>query len=149
MVNYTNEELLSTPLDNVRNMIRMNAMVAQGMQGLLSAIDQGNDDEILDVINNWQSSSNDSVSNLNGASKVRMMTIRNPNLFATAGLQTTDPSAIYEIKHENKIGEGGFAKVFKVTRKEDGLVCALKFCDVSDESDRNMIVNEIGLMNQC
>ena len=86
MVNYTSEELLSTPLDNVRNMIRMNAMVAQGMQGLLSAIDQGNDDEILDVINNWQSSSDGSVSNLNGASKVRMMTIRNPNLFATAGL---------------------------------------------------------------
>lgn len=64
-------------------------------------------------------------------------------------MQTTDPSKVYEIKHENKIGEGGFAKVFKVRRRADNLECALKFCEPQSESDRNMVINEIGLMNQC
>ena len=54
---------------------------------------------------------------------------------------------MYEISHDNKIGQGGFGKVFKVKRKADGLVCALKFCTPQDESEKNMLINEIGLMN--
>ncbi len=61
----------------------------------------------------------------------------------------TDPSKFYELKHEDKLGEGGFAKVFKASRRSDGLICALKFCEPKNESDRNLVINEIGLMNQC
>ena len=75
------------------------------------------------------------------------MTVWNSVLFSNAELQYTDPSKLYEISHDNKIGQGGFGKVFKVKRKIDGLVCALKFCTPQDESEKNMLINEIGLMN--
>ena len=75
--------------------------------------------------------------------------LRDQALFADAEMKTTDPSQFFDIKHENQLGEGGFAKVFKVTRRSDGLVCALKFCEPKSNSDRNLIINEIGLMNQC
>lgn len=29
------------------------------------------------------------------------------------------------------------------------MACAMKFCSPSNEEDRNMVINEIGLMNQC
>jgi len=59
----------------------------------------------------------------------------------------SDPSAMYELKHDAKLGQGGFAKVFKARRYSDGLECALKFCEPTNESDRIMVINEIGLMN--
>ena len=73
--------------------------------------------------------------------------MRNTALFADAEIKTSDPSQFFEIKHEHKLGEGGFAKVFKVKRRSDDLVCALKFCEPKTNSDRNLIINEIGLMN--
>ena len=47
-----------------------------------------------------------------------------------------------------KLGAGGFAKVFKVKRYSDGQICALKFCEPRKESERELIINEVGLMNQ-
>ena len=46
------------------------------------------------------------------------------------------------------MGAGGFAKVFKVRRSSDGLVCALKFCEPRNKDEKNLIINEVGLMNQ-
>ena len=37
--NYTNEELLQNPIDIVRSLIRMKAVLKGGMGGLISAID--------------------------------------------------------------------------------------------------------------
>ena len=70
-------------------------------------------------------------------------------LFADAAIREADPSVLFEIKHQDLLGEGGFAKVFKVKRRADNLVCALKFCEPRKPSERNLIINEIGLMNQC
>jgi serine/threonine protein kinase len=39
----------------------------------------------------------------------------------------SDPSQVYDIV--GKLGQGGFAKVFKVKRREDGFLCALKFIE--------------------
>lgn len=39
--------------------------------------------------------------------------------------------------------------MFKVKREQDGVVCAMKFCSPSNEEDRNLVINEIGLMNKC
>jgi serine/threonine protein kinase len=39
--------------------------------------------------------------------------------------------------------------VFKVKRKKDGLVCALKFVEPKTVSERNIIINEIGVMRIC
>lgn len=38
-----------------------------------------------------------------------------------------DPSKYYDIIE--RIGVGGFAKVFKVKRKADNVICALKFVE--------------------
>jgi serine/threonine protein kinase len=48
-----------------------------------------------------------------------------------------------------KLGQGGFAKVFKVKRKSDGLICALKYMEPKNQKEYNMLVNEIGLMQIC
>lgn len=58
-----------------------------------------------------------------------------------------DPSKYYDIV--GKLGQGGFAKVFKVRRKADGLVCALKFVEPKTDSERKIILNEIGVMRMC
>jgi serine/threonine protein kinase len=42
-------------------------------------------------------------------------------------LKKDDPSKYYDIIE--RIGIGGFAKVFKVKRKSDGVICALKFVE--------------------
>jgi len=47
------------------------------------------------------------------------------------------------------LGAGGFAKVFKVKRKSDGFICALKFVEPKNDKERNIIINEIGLMYMC
>ena len=44
-----------------------------------------------------------------------------------AVFKTDDPSTAYDITSKYKLGSGGFAKVFKVLRKSDGKVIALKF----------------------
>ena len=36
-----------------------------------------------------------------------------------------------------------------MTRKRDELPCALKFCSPANDKERNLLINEIGLMNQC
>lgn len=64
-----------------------------------------------------------------------------------AQIQTTDPSKYYDII--GKLGQGGFAKVFKVKRKKDGFICALKFVEPKNESERQIIVNEVALMRMC
>ena len=48
-----------------------------------------------------------------------------------------------------KLGQGGFAKVFKVKRKEDGYLCALKFDEPKNDTERKIIINEIGVMRMC
>ena len=65
-----------------------------------------------------------------------------------ANVQRIDPSSSYEISSKVKLGAGGFAKVFKVRRSSDGLVCALKFCEPRNKDEKNLIINEVGLMNQ-
>ena len=75
------------------------------------------------------------------------MSIQDDTLFENAELQDTDPSIDYVITHDHKIGAGGFGKVFKVTRRRDNLQCALKFCHPQSTKERNMLINEIGLMN--
>ena len=59
----------------------------------------------------------------------------------------TDPSKSYDIL--GKLGQGGFAKVFKVKRKSDGFICALKFVEPKNEKERRIIINEVGLMQMC
>jgi len=64
-----------------------------------------------------------------------------------AQVQTTDPSKHYDIV--GKLGQGGFAKVFKVKRKKDGFICALKFVEPKNEQERKIIINEVGVMRMC
>lgn len=62
-------------------------------------------------------------------------------------IKNEDPSQYYEII--SKIAVGGFAKVFKVRRKKDGFICALKYTEPKNDNDRRMLINEIGLMQMC
>lgn len=64
-----------------------------------------------------------------------------------AHILTTDPSKFYDII--GKLGAGGFAKVFKVKRKKDGFICALKFVEPKNEQERSIIINEVGVMRMC
>ena len=77
------------------------------------------------------------------------MSIRDNFLFENAELLNCDPSEGFIISHDNKIGSGGFGKIFKVKRRRDEKPCALKFCTPSNSKERNMLINEIGLMKQC
>lgn len=66
---------------------------------------------------------------------------------AISNISKTDPSKQYDIL--GKLGQGGFAKVFKVKRKSDGFICALKFVEPKNEKERRIIINEVGLMQMC
>ena len=39
--------------------------------------------------------------------------------------------------------------MFKVKRKLDGMVCALKFVEPKNETERRVVINEIGVMRMC
>ena len=60
---------------------------------------------------------------------------------------TDDPSKYYDII--GKLGQGGFAKVFKVKRKSDGYICALKFVEPKNDEERTIIMNDLGVMRMC
>ena len=65
-----------------------------------------------------------------------------------AAFDTSDPSLKYDITSKHKIGIGGFAKVFRVRRRSDGLMCALKFIELKNEKEKTMMRNEVALMNK-
>ena len=71
------------------------------------------------------------------------------NLNTHAKFKTEDPSQFYDITSKYKLGIGGFAKVFKVQRKTDGMVCALKFVEPKDNREKMLMYNEVALMNMC
>ncbi len=58
-----------------------------------------------------------------------------------------DPSKNYEIV--KKIGYGGFARVFLVKRKDDDSIFALKFIEPKNTKEREIIKNELGIMQMC
>ena len=62
-------------------------------------------------------------------------------------LKKDDPSKHYDIIE--RIGVGGFAKVFKVKRKSDEKICALKFIEPKNNAEREIIFNEVGIMLMC
>jgi serine/threonine protein kinase len=62
-------------------------------------------------------------------------------------LKKDDPSNYYDIIE--RIGFGGFAKVFKVKRKSDGAILALKFAEPKNQNERDSILNEVGIMLMC
>ena len=66
-----------------------------------------------------------------------------------AAFKDEDPSPYYDIVGSGKIGVGGFAKVYKAKRKEDGKICALKLCEPKSDEDWQLMFNEVGLMNLC
>ena len=62
-------------------------------------------------------------------------------------MKVDDPSLYYDIVE--KIGVGGFARVFKVKRKSDGAICALKFVEPKNQEQINSVINEVGIMLMC
>lgn len=59
-----------------------------------------------------------------------------------------NPTPYYDLTG-TKLGHGGFAQVYKVKRKSDKRMFALKLCSPNNEMDRQMMINEIGLMKKC
>ena len=137
LVNYRSEELLANPVEIVRSIIRMQAMLTGGMNQLLHTIDNdlelsGSSMQVLVTDENqdpaFGEGNNNSANNLLHQS-LRQMKFKDNVLFGDADTKTTDPSLYFKIKHDDKLGEGGFAKVFKTTRRTDNKPCALKFCE--------------------
>ena len=69
------------------------------------------------------------------------------NLEKHAIFREDDPSNEYLITSENKLGTGGFAKVFLVKRRKDGKLCALKFIETKSNREKKLMKNEVALMN--
>lgn len=59
-----------------------------------------------------------------------------------------DPSEKYDISNQQRIGVGGFAKVFRVIRRTDQKLCALKFIETKTKKEFDMMRNEVALMNK-
>ena len=64
-----------------------------------------------------------------------------------AMFKDTDPSNEYIITSDNKLGTGGFAKVFMVKRRSDNMPCALKFIETKSNKEKKLMKNEVALMN--
>ena len=60
-----------------------------------------------------------------------------------------DPSPFYDVYSHDKLGAGGFAKVYRVQRKSDKQQFALKFCTPETEEDKQLMYNEVALMKLC
>ena len=60
-----------------------------------------------------------------------------------------DPSAYYDVFSKEALGVGGFAKVFRVQRRSDKAQFALKFCRPETDEDRELMINEVALMQMC
>ena len=66
-----------------------------------------------------------------------------------ANFRTDDPTKNYQITSNHKLGSGGFAKVFKVTHRDSNKSCALKFIETQTNREKQLMKNEVGLMNMC
>jgi hypothetical protein len=64
-----------------------------------------------------------------------------------AQYSSENPTKYYEI--EKEIGSGGFAKVFKARHKENGNIFALKIMKPNNDKEREIIRNELGIMQMC
>lgn len=60
-----------------------------------------------------------------------------------------DENPVKKYKLIEKIGEGGFAKVYKCKRIEDGQIFALKLIDPNNSQEKQNIKNEVGIMSVC
>ena len=66
-------------------------------------------------------------------------------ILEAANIRYEDPSPYYKML--GKLGEGGYARVFKCKRFSDGEEVALKFIELKDEQrQKTAIENEIGIM---
>lgn len=62
-------------------------------------------------------------------------------------MRQENPSSSYDIV--KRIAVGGFARVFEVKRKKDGKICALKYVEVGSKTERDNVLNEVGIMMKC
>ena len=65
-----------------------------------------------------------------------------------ATFDTSDPSLKYDITSKHKLGIGGFAKVFRVIRRSDGLNCALKFIQLQFKLGNQFLLSTLHFSNR-
>lgn len=49
----------------------------------------------------------------------------------------------------DKVGSGGFATIFKVERREDKMIAAIKAIKYSEKATRPKMLNELAIMRDC